>query len=113
MARSYTLRQLIKAYKWAKTGKGEMEISYGVYMTGPQWLAWFRGRLNEKINRLDNRRGFRKMDSEYQWKLYRDARTINDYYGKRIRNSGCRNILSTEQLRRRYPEVNSQARIEY
>lgn len=36
-----------------------------------------------------------------------DARVIDDYFEKRIRNSGSRNMLRTPEMKKRYPEIDN------
>jgi hypothetical protein len=38
--------------------------------------------------------------------MMRDARRINEHYGRRIRHSG-RNILSVPELKKRYPHIDN------
>lgn len=107
--KQYDIRTLIAAYRFAKERgeRGEFQIDWCTRLNGLEWLRWFRECLNAKINRGLARTG-RKLDGDYQTELRRDARHINDYFGRRIRNSGCRNLLRTPELRRRYPQINNQ-----
>lgn len=74
-------------------------------LTGSQYQTWFRKCLNEKINRTLNQTG-RKHDQNYSQNLLRDARIIRDNLSNRGRMSG-RNILSTPELKRRYPAIDN------
>ena len=42
--------------------------------------------------------------------LLHDARVINDYVGKRIRHTGCRNLLRHPGMKARYPHIDNQPR---
>jgi hypothetical protein len=108
-----TLPKLLAAYRFFEQCP-DGQIRTGMWEQ-PTWTAdefrgWFRGCLHAKINRND-RRPWRKLDDAYQLSLAIDARTVNDYYARRMRHTGCRNILRTPELRRRYPHVNSQPRL--
>lgn len=80
----------------------------------PRWSAnrffnWFRECLHTKIDRGDTRT-WRKLRPTYQADLRRDAVLITDYIHRHIRYSGCRNLLMTPEMRRRYPHINNQPR---
>lgn len=76
-------------------------------ITGRQFLqdVWLRG-LRIKCNRglpiLSSRGELAYLDAQH------DARVINDYYGQRIRHSGCRNLLRDLELKCRYPHIDNQ-----
>lgn len=109
--RTYTVRSLLACHRFMREHEPDadaIQVDYDTYQTARAWLAWFRVKLHEKINREDPRAGWRKMQDDYQSDLALDRRTIDDYTRRRIINSGCRNILRTPDLRRRYPEINSQ-----
>jgi hypothetical protein len=74
------------------------------YWNKREWYRWFHRSLQAKIS--DDKRPWRKLSDLYQSDQRRDARIINDY-AKRIRWPG-RNLLSTGELRRRYPHINNQ-----
>ncbi len=71
---------------------------------------WLRRSINAKIESKApiSRCKYRKCDPDYQRDLRQDAHTINDYYGRRIRCTGCSNILRTPELQAKYPHVNTQ-----
>ena len=122
-----TLPRLAKAWHYAKEDPNA-RIPTGLWSdpiwTGAQLRAYLLRKLNYKISWKGRERTAaprferghavywpprgRKHDADYQADLAHDARTINDYYGKRIRHYGCRNILRTPEMRRRYPQVNTQ-----
>lgn len=82
----------------------------GDRLTPLEYLAWFRRKLNLKINRDAVACG-RKHATDYQVKLSRDARMVNTVKGSRVRYSG-RNLLDTSELKRRYPEIDNPPRDE-
>lgn len=101
-------KTLMAAYHLFK-GNPDARISTGMW-EHPIWTAhefwqWFNKCLNEKINRNDTRK-WRKLDSEYQTNLRRDAWKINDY-GNGLRMRGC-DILDTKEMRARFPHINNQ-----
>ena len=65
---------------------------------------WFMTCLHNKVNRQD-RRQWRKLTPAYQDGLSHDARIVNDS-ARGVRWSGC-NLLSTPELKRRYPAVDN------
>jgi len=75
-----------------------------------KFFRWFDGCLHDKINRDDPRNRWRKCQPDYQLGLHVDAMKIRDYTQRRIRNSGCRGLLRTPDLQRRFPHVNQQER---
>jgi hypothetical protein len=108
-----TARRLLDTMAYAKTNP-EATLRTGLwfdpYWTGEQVRQWFRNRLDAKINR--NRKPAGKRDSDSYLAAYaHDARVINDYYGRRIRNHG-RNLLHTCALKRRYPHIDNPPRDE-
>ena len=107
-----TARRLLDTMAAAKANP-KATIKTGIwsdpYWTGAQARIWFWARLDDKINRNQPPRG-RKHDAEYQQHLAIDARAINDYYGCRLRHRGCRGLLRTPEMRRRYPHINNQER---
>lgn len=69
-------------------------------------LMWRRGvdaRASRGLKQLTAEQEQRYSDT--QW----DALKINEY-ASRIRHSGCRNLLRTAKLKRRYPHVDNQHR---
>jgi sarcosine oxidase delta subunit len=110
--RNYTTKGLVTCYRFMRediNGKRSIEVSWHQKMSAAEWLRWFRKTLHEKISSYERRTG-RKFDDTYQLELRRDARLINDYFGKRLRHTGCRNILWTREMQERYPQVNTQER---
>jgi hypothetical protein len=88
----------------------EGQVKTGIWKEKETWnyqefKKWFYGCLLEKINSHNIVLG-RKTSPVYQEDLWTDARIINDYFGKRIRNSG-RNILRTPEMKMRYPEIDN------
>ena len=57
---------------WACTG-----------LTGTAFRKWFVERLQAKINRNDGR-AWRKLDGDYQTRLYRDCQRVRDRVQRRI-----------------------------
>jgi hypothetical protein len=88
---------------------GKLKVDWMTSWNKARYQEWFMSCLHNKINRTDTRTG-RRLDEEYQKKMQGDGRTINAYYGKRIRHSGCNGLLATPELRARYPHINRQER---
>ena len=80
---------------------------FNEYWNYAQLRAWFMQCLHNKINRNDTRTG-RCFTPDYQRDAWMDARTVNQYYGQRVRHSGSSGLLRTPEARNRYPEVNTQ-----
>jgi hypothetical protein len=108
-----TAKTLIFAYRLFKENP-DTQMTTGMWehpvWTSKDFWSWFDKCLNEKINRNDNRK-WRKLDSEYQSNLRRDAWKINDYMHG-IRNTGCRGLLDTLEMRTRFPYISTQERSE-
>lgn len=105
-----TAKQLTETYKdWSQHQERTMRVDWCTEWTYADFLKWFRSCLNNKINRNDSRNNWRKMQDDYQYGLVRDAYNIRDY-ARGIRNTGCRNILTTKELQARYPHINTQER---
>ena len=104
-----TARHLLAALHALRAGQ-HVQVPTGMwddpFWTLKQFHCWFRKALDAKINREDTRfRDWRKLQQDYQVSLGRDAQIIHDA-GRRIRRSGC-NLLSTPELKRRYPEIHN------
>jgi len=52
-------------------------------LTGDEFRRWFRERLDAKINRED-RRKWRRLSSDYQASLMRDAMRVRQITGQRV-----------------------------
>jgi|SRR3990172_6521291 len=65
---------------------------------------WNRG-ITAKCNR-----GLPTSSDERYLNLKLDARTINDYYGHRIRHTGSLGLLRDIRMQRKYPHINNQPR---
>lgn len=81
-------------------------IRTGVW-TDPTWnkeqfYNWFKRCLNNKIAGKD------MAYTERELNRILDGRTINEYYGKRIRKLG-RNILRDAKMKKKYPHIDNQA----
>lgn len=76
--------------------------------------AWLRQCLANKINRdLDAERAtWRKWHRDWQSDVRVDRNLIEDYLYRRYRSTGCRGLLRTVEMRRRYPHINTQPREE-
>lgn len=103
-------RHLLTAAHWCKTHP-HGRITTGMW-EDPDWTTaefwrWFMRCLHAKINRQDQRT-WRKLSDEYQLAQALDALVIRGYYGHRIRHTGCRGLLRTPELRRRYPHIDRQ-----
>jgi len=102
-----SIKRLVLCVEAAKEGK---DISSGIW-TSPTWTPekfwqWFHSCLNRKINRKDRReRTYRKMQEEHKQYMRRDARIINDY-ARRVMRRGL-NVLSTPEMRAKYPHINN------
>lgn len=77
----------------------------GEVLTTKEWLEWFRGRLAAKINRH-----LGVLDVDTMSDLEYDRRQVEAYYHQNRRHSGCRGLLLTRYMQKRFPEVNNQAR---
>ena len=106
----YTVRGIVDAMKLAKINPNQKFFfsSYGYgTKTSNQYIKWFRDCLHEEISSHENRQG-RKFTMDYQVKLIQDFNNIQKYLVMRIRNTGCRNLLNTKEMKRRYPFINNQ-----
>lgn len=106
-ARTPTIRALVEAKRLALAHPDDVCIRYDwcTTWTGNEFRAWFRARLNAKINTLG---GLTQPSEERCRNLALDARTINDYVGRRVRHYGCRGLLRDPRMQRRYPHINCQ-----
>jgi hypothetical protein len=98
----------MSTYHAAKTWAPDapfVRLEYDEVLTAREWLAWFRGCLNAKINR-----GLDILDDDTMGAIEDDRRQVEAYYHQRIRHYGCRNLLATQYMRKRFPEVNNQAK---
>lgn len=107
----------------------EGRIMTGVWTDGPdgwdraRFMAWFRKCLNRKINRNDTRqslpgrkldgtprpaRPWRSLSDDYQRDLWHDAQTIRQYTTLRYRHTGCRGLLRTREMKKRFPHIDNQ-----
>ena len=104
----YTAASLVKVYHYFKSHPDEC-YTFGQWpgeqMNFSQWRKWFVDCLNAKINRNETPRG-KKDTPEYRRLLARDVSIIREYYTRRLRYSG-RNILTTPEAKRRYPEIDN------
>lgn len=112
--RGYTVRELLWAWQKFKAHPTEKFL---MRYDWPQpawdladWRTWFLSRLHAKINRDDPRADWRKMQPEYQVDLLRDQLTIHDYVVRRVIHPGCRHLLRTPELERRYWHISNQER---
>jgi hypothetical protein len=107
MTKTYTTQSLIATYRAAKTWEPDapfVRTSWHEVLTAQEWLAWFRGCLNAKINR-----GMYIPDDEYMHDLEHDRRVVEAFYHQGVRHRGCRGLLRTRLMQHRYPHVNNQA----
>lgn len=103
MTLGYTKRGLIDAVKAAKANPNLTIVlrGFGHYdKTSAEYLRWFRGCLNEKINRNEMRKG-RKFSRDYEIGLILDARVIRE------KAFSGRNLLRTPELKRRFPHLDN------
>jgi hypothetical protein len=105
MAITYTINSLISTYRAAKTWEPDAPFLkvHGEVLTAGEWIAWYRSCLSAKINRHLDTLAVDIAEMEY------DRRRVEAYYHQGIRNSGCRGLLRTRYMRKRFPEVNNQA----
>lgn len=94
---------------WSQHQDRVMQVDWCTTWTYADFCKWFADCLNSKINRTDPRATWRKMQSDYQNAQARDARIIKQFYAERVVRSGV-NILTTPELQRRYPQINTPAR---
>lgn len=108
----YTVGELLYAWEQFKANPNTRfelpDVWPPVAWRFDQWQVWFLRCLNAKINRNDPRANWRKMDESYQDGLQCDRVTIENYLFRRIRNTGCHNILRTPELKRKYPHIDHQ-----
>ena len=104
----YTAKSLVATYHYLKAHPAESYL-FGDFpgdsMNFAQWRVWFVSCLNEKINRLDVRRG-KKDTPEYRQALARDVMIIRERVTTRIGRTG-RNLLTTPEAKRRYPHIDN------
>ena len=104
----YTAKSLVATYHRLKANPHAAYL-FGEWpherMTFAQWRVWFMDCLNAKINRNETPRG-KKDTPKYRRLLARDVSIIREYYTSRVRHSG-RNILTTPEAKRRYPEIDN------
>lgn len=75
--RTYTAKTLIETYRWAKEHPaGIIPIDRMTRLTGAEWLAWFRKKLDEKACRGLVMTG-RKWEADWYWTMVRTAREVN------------------------------------
>ena len=100
----------IKAARAFFAANPEGRLSTGIrddpVWTRDEFNRWFLNCLHAKISASARAAG-RKLAPEYQAFMRRDCHRVRDYR-RRIRNTGCRNLLSTPELKRRYPFVDNQ-----
>lgn len=111
--RGYSARSLVAAMRFAKShtdDNGRLPVGDFDVMTPTEFRRWFLLCLNRKISRDDPRHGCRRFDDNYHFDLKLDALKINDYVGRRVRQSGSSGLLRTPEMRRRYPHINRQPR---
>jgi hypothetical protein len=82
-------------------------------MTAAGAVEYMRTGLHKKISSKDERAPLPHWRNvinywEYSGEVEHDRRMIHDYLHKRIRHSGCRNLLHTKFYRDRYPHINTQ-----
>ena len=94
---------LIQVVRIAKTNQNARFPVRGSFdMTSSDVLAMWSSGLMARCNRGLT---IGSDDLDLRW----DAMRINEYIGKRIRNSGCRNLLRTAKMKARYPHIDNQA----
>lgn len=103
---------LVGALRWV-VGHPDGRVKTGIW-DDPYWQAdkfkrWFSGRLDEKVSSHMPGQNWRKMQPGYQADLRRDARIIQDY-GNRVRHYGCSCLLSTPEMKARFPHIDNQPR---
>ena len=77
----YSIKMLLKVKAWFKEHPdGAIDIP-GLFpperLNREQWQRWFIDCLNNKINRFDERKKFRKFDSDYYYEMRRAQSQIN------------------------------------
>lgn len=108
MIRPKSTAALIQAVKIAKANpRASFRVPGHHSLKAWEVLRMFRDGVMARCNR-----GI-ELTPAQEWnhdEMQLDARTINDYCGKRIRNTGCQNILRNLKMRAKYPHINNQAR---
>lgn len=105
MKRVQNIKSLIRVYRFFQQNP-DGEIKTGIW-DDPVWdkeqfLSWFRSCLMSKINR-NTGKDWRKLSESYQIALMRDSIIINQS-ANRSYHRGY-NILSTPELKKRYPHI--------
>lgn len=94
---------LIKAVQIAKTNPhARFRVPGGFDMKSKDVLEMWRSGVMNRCNR-----GLRIAADNFD--LAWDAARINEYQ-RRIRRSGCRNLLRTPEMKARYPHIDNQPR---
>ena len=93
---------LIKAVQIAKTNPhARFAVPGSFHLTSKDVLEMWKSGLMARCNR-----GLTVAPDDFD--LRWDAMRINEYVGKRIRHSGCRNLLRTAKMKARYPHIDNQ-----
>ena len=119
---TYTARQLIYAVKHAKSAPPDTRYLVGEWshpMTPREYIGWFRRKLHEKINSKQEEKAsnwtkaarhgksvyrfivpLRKLSSEYQLSLRRDAVRLTGYpdLGRKLETPEIRKRLGTDHV---------------
>lgn len=77
-----TIANLIKCYKLAKLHPDAeiIKCDWCTTFTGNEFIAWFRSRLHQKINRNLPKHNWRKLTDQWQIEAQRTARAINSRF---------------------------------
>lgn len=104
------IRNLNDCLKFAKTHPGGTVVVAGSWpekqYTSEEYRYWFGECLDRKISSHFAQRGRKHID-RYQEDLEWDGRQIRAYHS-RLRQTGCRNLLRTRELKALFPHIDNQ-----
>jgi hypothetical protein len=104
---STTIAKLIEGQRLARLHPDTpcIRADWCTTWTGTEFRRWFLECLHRKINANGD---LLCPDEERYADLAHDARVVNDYIGRRIRNTGSCRLLRDLRMRRRYPYIDDQ-----
>lgn len=75
------------------------------------WQRGVQARASRGLPELSARGQRRYAElKRHQFELQLDQRHVDDYVQRRIRHTGCRNLLRTTWMQKLYPHINNQPR---
>ncbi len=88
--------------------QGTVWLEWNRDLNCEEWRREFRAAIHRRINARSPQPQGRNHTQEAQADLRWDADRIREYVQFRARSSGCRNLLRTSSLKRRYPHIDNQ-----